>query len=274
MTTRRDIIKAGAGLAAILASGKAPAYLVKSMLAARNSIGMRAGGTKLPYDAEVAYLANTGTQWIDTGYAVSTQNVRILARYYFTSVGNTSTVWGANLPTDRNWLANQYANKWWFGTTSGQFGGSQPSVITDVEWNINDGVIVGTVGATAYSGTYSGSIVSGYSVYLFAVNNGGQAIRANGGRCRLFGFKLYDNGILVRDMIPVRFTNELDQSEGAMYDRVSGELEPFGNQGTGAFLWGPDASAQNGWGGYNLICVWRAYTRSLGPSSRFWRAAA
>ncbi|MBQ5796275.1 MAG: hypothetical protein IIW14_09825, partial [Kiritimatiellae bacterium] len=44
MTTRRDILKGGAGLAAILASGKAPAYLVKSMLASRIGIGVPRGG--------------------------------------------------------------------------------------------------------------------------------------------------------------------------------------------------------------------------------------
>ena len=35
MTTRRNILKGGAGLAAILASGKAPAAFIKSMVAAR-----------------------------------------------------------------------------------------------------------------------------------------------------------------------------------------------------------------------------------------------
>ena len=43
---------------------------------------------------------------------------------------------------------------------------------------------------------------------------------------------------VVRDMISVRFTNEFGQREGAMYDRVSGQL--FRNSGTGAFLYGPD----------------------------------
>ena len=50
--------------------------------------------------------------------------------------------------------------------------------------------------------------------------------------------KISDGGVLVRDMIPVRFTNEAGQPEGAMYDRVSGEL--FRNQGTEAFIIGPD----------------------------------
>lgn len=48
MTTRRDIIKGGAGLAAIIASRKAPAYLIHSMLAARNGI-IRGGGEEPPF---------------------------------------------------------------------------------------------------------------------------------------------------------------------------------------------------------------------------------
>ena len=52
MTTRRDILRGGAGLAAILAAGKAPAAFVKSMLAARNIIGMKSGGAKLPTAAD------------------------------------------------------------------------------------------------------------------------------------------------------------------------------------------------------------------------------
>ena len=46
-----------------------------------------------------------------------------------------------------------------------------------------------------------------------------------------------DNAIL-GSFIPVRFTNEDGVSEGAMYDKVSGQL--YRNQGTGAFVIGPD----------------------------------
>ena len=45
MTTRREMVKAGAGLAAIMAAGKAPAAFVRSLVAARNT--MMAGGGKL-----------------------------------------------------------------------------------------------------------------------------------------------------------------------------------------------------------------------------------
>ena len=75
MTTRRDILTGGAGLAAILASGKAPAYLFKSMLAARNGIGMKSVGAKLPYDSEVEYLESTGTQYINTLVSLDSDDV-------------------------------------------------------------------------------------------------------------------------------------------------------------------------------------------------------
>ena len=59
------------------------------------------------------------------------------------------------------------------------------------------------------------------------------------GRCiRISRFKCFDNGEMVCDFIPVRFTNEFGLAEGAMYDCVSGEL--FRNAGMGSFIIGPD----------------------------------
>lgn len=46
------------------------------------------------------------------------------------------------------------------------------------------------------------------------------------------------DGTPLRDFIPVRFTNENNQSEGAMYDKVTKQL--FRNKGTGNFTIGPD----------------------------------
>ena len=46
-----------------------------------------------------------------------------------------------------------------------------------------------------------------------------------------------DNAI-IGSFIPVRFTNEDGESEGAMYDKVSCQL--YRNAGTGAFVIGPD----------------------------------
>jgi hypothetical protein len=68
---------------------------------------------------------------------------------------------------------------------------------------------------------------------------------------RVFSFKIWIGGAFIRDFIPVRFTNELGQSEGAMYDRANPTvgMNPDGsartdglyrNRGTGIFVIGPD----------------------------------
>ena len=57
----------------------------------------------------------------------------------------------------------------------------------------------------------------------------------SGGSVRIREVKFFYNGMLSKDIIAVRFTNEQGVSEGAMYDRVSGAL--FRNAGTGAFTW-------------------------------------
>jgi hypothetical protein len=53
------------------------------------------------------------------------------------------------------------------------------------------------------------------------------------GKCCISACKIWDNGVLVRDFIPVR-----KGTVGYLYDRVSGKL--FGNAGTGDFVLGPD----------------------------------
>jgi hypothetical protein len=68
-------------------------------------------------------------------------------------------------------------------------------------------------------------------------------------RCKWF--KAWKGGVLVCDMIPVRFTSEQGVSEGAMYDRANPTvgMNPDGsprtdglyrNRGTDAFLYGND----------------------------------
>lgn len=51
-------------------------------------------------------------------------------------------------------------------------------------------------------------------------------------------YKHTKNGVVVCNLIAVRFTNENGVSEGAMYDKVTKQL--FRNQGTGSFIIGPD----------------------------------
>ena len=84
-------------------------------------------------------------------------------------------------------------------------------------------------------------------MYVFARLVGGTITPA---KLKVKSIQIKQGGVTVRNFIPVRFTNEFGQTEGAMYDRVSGQL--FRNQGTGSFVIGPvkarGASGQNGGG--------------------------
>lgn len=253
MTTRRNMIKAGAGLAAILATGNAPAYIVKSMLAARNSIGMKSGGAKLPYDAEVDYLESTGTQWIDTLFKANTTTTRLDISLEVTDATSNQGVFGS-----RNWATGRYdsCNAFiisqnifrpdWAAGNGDTLNNITISPNTVYEMSITRGTLVINGETRTYSST--ASVDQTHEFLLFNFTNGSDSPFSTGLKGRIRYARLYSNNVLVRDFQPVRFTNELGQSEGAIYDRVSGELEPFRNKGTGAFRWGSDASAQNGGG--------------------------
>ena len=227
MTTRRNILKGGAGLAAILATGKAPAALVRSMLAARNTIGTKSGGAKLPYDAEVEYLESTGTQYIDTGIVVtSTTRIRALA-----SCATTVNGFLFGSYADSTYIGAQYYSglglRVFCGRAATNYSQSGFVVGTAYLYDIDnsngsisiDGSLVKTTGTSG-----------GVGGIICAFRNNEQTESVN---CKFYSIQVWDNGVLVRDFIPVR-----KGSVGYMYDRVSGEL--FGNAGTGVFGYGND----------------------------------
>ena len=191
----------------------------------------------LPYDAEVEYLESTGTQWIDTGIAFDAFPLSI--NMGFSKMSRTS-------PTD------------FFGTVAEGIG--KYIIDEDRLWfyirygNINHNGGIGRVSL----GTYYGIELSVNSEGVGSFVANGETLQKDkqavlgssehhtfpgrrypgGGNVRFYFVKVVNGGKLVRDFIPVRFTNENGESEGAMYDRVSGQL--FGNAGTGEFVIGPD----------------------------------
>ena len=254
MTTRR---KFGMGIAAILAAQRAPAALVRSLVAGRH---IAATGTRLPYDAEVEYLESTGTQWIETGiYGNDTILVKCgwsyrdsssyyspfgtrtsLASRAFAFSGSVTNGIYINYSTSARYLSysgkDVYAHEW--EVQLGKDGSSWYSYLA------KDGALVSssTGAPTAFS--------TELTIPLFAYrSNSGILTFGNGGQ-RIKFFQVKQGSEIVLDLFAVRFTNSLGQTEGAMYDRVSGQL--FRNAGTGAFVIGPvkarGASGQNGGG--------------------------
>lgn len=291
--TRRDVLKAGAGLAAILASGRAPAAVVRSMLAARASI---CGGKKLPYDSEVEYLETTGTQFINTN--ADANKVYGLEFDFCILSGNSS---GYKNLINSGYDDYSFAMNGYNGNNANMamsYRGSQLFATGAVklptnEWfklSIREGVV-------KIPGYYESSLmelpIAKYKNATLVIANYNTGSINRSAKMRIGPLKLYaQDDSLMRDLAPWRFMNELGQSEGAMYNRLgTGGMNPDGsartdgiyrNRGTGAFIYGPDAaygaSAANG-GGYKHKCVRRSYTRSWRPSARFctrqnWKEAA
>ena len=190
----------------------------------------------LPYDAEVEYLQSTGGQLIDTGVYPETANtVRFKVRLPLSGRwSNPFTAYVAeNAPATRIIINNYYTNNQaiiYDGVYAGNFvpggtlvqgdasrifegwmdGPSARAVVNSRSYSLNARPLVARIGATmkVLSSPYSGA-----RVYYLAIDN-------------------------QFDLIPVRFTNDNNQTEGAMYDKVTKRM--FRNQGTGAFVIGPD----------------------------------
>lgn len=221
------------------------------VLGARN---MWRGGEKLPYDAEVEYLESTGIQWIDTGIPGNSyvSMLKVSTKVWITSFSYSRewslagakllptrnigwTLFGANNSRDqRSWVVD--------GSTWGHMFDHSLSEPTEfsVTFNKPTGRVCEVVGGASISNPNVYNIFTSTTgnVALLIDNTNNDRTYTSPLKAKLYYFRMMTDGVLVCDLQPVRFTNELGVSEGAMYDRVSGEL--YRNAGTGAFVIGPD----------------------------------
>ena len=100
-----------------------------------------------------------------------------------------------------------------------------------VSANGSDNVIV-SCGSFSSSASIKNIKDSGRFTLLWNLSNNSLA------KTRLIEVVFSVDNTILGSFIPVRFTNEDGVSEGAMYDKVSGQL--YRNAGTGAFIIGPD----------------------------------
>ena len=220
---------------AVLCCISVTAKPTKSSIGARNGVG--GSGNALPYDAEVEYLESTGTQIVDTGYVPQMGDViSFPANAMSVTAG---CIDGAISSTTKRLHGFNVINSVFIGGSGYDLRTSGGQWAYGSEWEIDlEHFTLSFGGATVPIKTDISLPTTTFS-FMARHNNMSSPTYDNykaGSRFRRF--RVTRNGVVVVDGIPVRFTNELGQSEGAMYDRVSGQL--FRNQGTGAFLIGPD----------------------------------
>ena len=203
------------------------------------------GGKKLPYDAKVEYLESTGTQWsssqwIDTGVKAS-NSTSVQTRVSWPSLNGDYTALGVDNGSTFNGgfnlqLAGPGGSLFRFvrGTQFKDVGisniGFRP--VANTFYDIEIGSMGISVNGTLTAISDTADFVSNLPIPLFAWRR--YPNTRHGMAVSIGATKIYDGEKLVRDYQPVRFTNENGQTEGAMYDRVSGQL--FRNQGTGSFV--------------------------------------
>ena len=187
--------------------------------------GYEEGQAVIPYSRELEYIQSSGSQYIDTGFKPN-QNTRIVCD--FQNMDTSALKW--LLGVQPSWGVSMfdialYAN----GTVHTGYGAKSATLscsigttrqILDKNKNITS---VGGVTSTLASQTFQATI----NAVLFAYNtNNGVSYFAS---ARIYACKIYDNGTLVRDFIPV-----LDKSGVAcMYDKVNKKF--YYNAGSGSF---------------------------------------
>lgn len=204
-------------------------WLMASLL---NMSSSRLIGSKvLPYDAEIEYLESTGTQWIDTSFIPTGNDIRIQTKVLYKGFSDSTAyaMWfGAYTNEQSNTyriIRNGTSTSYMFlynGTKAS--GGAVSFLVTigniyNIDFNRNRYTINTTSGNF---NTAKGNENSGYLTVF-----------SNKFKGAFFFFRLWKNDVLILDLIPVRVGQV-----GYMYDKVSGQL--FGNQGTGSFILGAD----------------------------------
>ena len=198
---------------------------------------------------EVEYLESSGSttdfQWIDTGIKpTTTTKIRCVLSCAEMGTANNITFYGARTAADAitnlGLLNYQATQKIRFDrgayAYSGSYGPLNANTFYEVVQDGNQNYVNG-VSAPNSTGTFANV---DYTIFIFGINDNGSYLtnlpsspgvwKESVKRFKLF--QIWDNGVLLRDMIPV-----LD-SDGvpAMYDKVTSQF--FYNQGTGQFTYG------------------------------------
>lgn len=183
--------------------------------------------TTIVYD-QIKAIQSTGTQYIDTGFKPN-QNTRIIMDITPLSSA-TAFVFGSR----HNSSANSESRSFSFAilgenSARSDYGSVENTISTSV---LKRGTIDKNKNVTNYNGiTVTGTaqtFQSSYNLALFSTNTAGTQFSTKLS-ATLYSCKIYDNGTLVRDFVPVKGSN----GSVGLYDLVNKKF--YGNAGSGAF---------------------------------------
>ena len=194
------------------------------------------------------YIGSTGTQYIDTGYVMSSNTEKIYADYEKTDVSDSVSIFGAekNISgSDRSFTLIPYGTS----TSTIYIGDDSSSLSLPSEANVryrttleaNGGNLkvsvlkvsdnTTTTNTTTYTVSNGNLTAVTNSIILFGNHTSSGYSQLS--TVKIYSFKLWDNGVLKRNLVPV--SRKSDNVLG-MYDTVNNVF--YTNSGTGTFTAG------------------------------------
>lgn len=182
-------------------------------------------GNSLPYDSKIEYLELDGNQYLSTGYIGKPTMTFAIDFSYSDTSGFCVAGRGAAFRTEAKGYTG--VTHYYFGAYKTRNNAPGRKTVTLSP----EGVTIGTTFYAYDKGTIDLSMTT-IDPILVGWNDTTQQAKFKG---NVYGVTIYDNDILVCNLIPVRVGQV-----GYMYDTISGGL--FGNLGTGDFTLGPDVT--------------------------------
>ena len=194
--------------------------------------------TPLPYDAEIEYLQSTNSQYIDTGY-VPTLNTKAVVDFEVaaSSVSNKNGFFGSRKDLLR-FSCTSFTNgsKFAFAMTYNSWPSTTFAINANTRYMCSAENGKYSLNGTEYTTPVLGSFSTTENFLLFIVKTSTNQLvfnTLNYTAQRVYSCKIYESGVLRKDLIPVRVG-----TTGYMFDRITHTL--YGNVGKGDFILGND----------------------------------
>ena len=171
------------------------------------------------------YIESNGTQYIDTNYYPTTENLRVITDFEYTASYTNKSLYGSQkagslvfsiLPHSGFFLVGSSGNS--YLTTSYVIGTRH---LLDVQ--ADNGLLTVSFDGSTRTANYVSPLYKDNTLYLFASHNGSKA--AEFSSCKMFSCQIYDNETLVRDYVPM--ANE--KGVCGLYDNVNSVFYPSAN---------------------------------------------
>ena len=183
------------------------------------------------------YIESSGTQYIDTGVNGNNDNLEISIKFHLLSWSSYCGIYGNYNSESSNAtrMISQTSDNGKYYTYSNTSAGKGSTSITALQNDINEVTVSSTqVTVNGVSKAVTNTTKGDDNNNNIAIFN----LKARVSGCttmRLYSFKIADNGVLVRDFVPVK---RISDGAVGLYDSVNDQF--YTNAGTGTFIAGDE----------------------------------